>query len=197
MTNETVKRGKEPVRRRRHYLDRSLQGWLLVGLIALEVTLFSIAMLILYQDLNAVVEARLYSAHVDPGGDMPALLQVTLRLLGGLLLINLFAVFVADRLWSRRVNHITGDLRQVLKRVGALDFSRHCPVAEDHAVLAAACRWQSVEAERCQHIREVISALQTTDTSDKAIVDTREKLQQLRKLLPNTHGTTENIQGTS
>lgn len=188
MTNETANRGKQPVRRRRHYLDRSLQGWLLVGLIALEVTLFSMALLMLYRDLNAVVEARLYSAHAEPGGDMPALLQITLRLLGGVVLVNLFAVFVADRLWSRRVNHITDALRQVLKRVGALDFSRHCQTAADHAVLAAACRWQSVEAERCQNIRQVINALQTTDCGDEAISATRKRLQQLKELLPNAHG---------
>lgn len=190
MMNETANRGKQPVRRRRHYLDRSLQGWLLVGLIALEVTLFSIALFMLYQDLNTVVEAQLYSAHVDPGGDMPALLQITLRLLGGLVLVNLFAVFVADRLWSRRVNRITEDLQQVLKRVGALDFSRHCQTAADHAVLAAACRWQSVEAERCHNIRRLISALQTADNGDEAIAETRKRLQQLKELLPNTHGIT-------
>jgi len=184
MTTETANKTRESGRRR-HYLDRSLQGWLLIGLILLEVALFSIALLILYQDLNMAVEARLYRAHAEPGGDMPVLLLVTLRLLGALVLVNVLAVLVADRLWDRRVKRVTGNLRQILKRVGALDFRGGCRPAADHPALAAACRWEATEAERCRRIRRLIDTLQTTDSGDVPLPEIEKRLRQIKELLPN------------
>ncbi len=49
--------------RRRHFVDASLQGSLVLALLAVEVALFVLALLWIHADLQAVIDERLYRVH--------------------------------------------------------------------------------------------------------------------------------------
>ena len=175
-----------PQRRRRHYLDHSLQGWMLAGLVLMETALFTLMLVLLYQELNVAVEHQLYSAHMDPAAGKANLLDITLRLLGLVVLVNLIAVFLADRVWQRQIGRVTGQLRHILSRAGSLDFRGDCTPSTKHAVLTAACRWYRTEADRARKVRQQLAALKSAVEKEKPPPEIRERLEALRKLLIDT-----------
>ncbi len=172
-----------PQRRRRHYLDRSLQGWMLAALVLMETALFTLMLILLYQQLSIAVESQLYSAHMDPAAGKAGLLDITLRLLGLVVLVNLIAVFLADRVWQRQIDRVTGQLRHILSRAGSLDFRGDCRPLTNHAVLTAACRWYRTEADRARKVRQQLAELKSAVEKEKPPPEIRGRLEALRELL--------------
>lgn len=166
---------EQPHQRSIQYIDQALQKWLLVALVALEVLILAGAGAILYFRLDALVEESLYRVHLAGQPSMlSVLLEESLLIVVGLIAINLFALFVADRVWARHVRGILVALRKLLTSVRNLDL-REEAVAEilpKHEVLRVGLTWHRAERARHLALGESIAALERMakqpDTRDVA-----------------------------
>ena len=131
------------------YIDHVLQKWLLLALVVLEVTILSVAGAILYVRLNGIIDDNLYRVHFGGQPSMfMVLLSQSLRIIGGMIAVNLLALFVADRIWAHYVRAILSELRNLFACVRALDFRNRPEVHPRHRVLALAQNWRRVEKDR-------------------------------------------------
>jgi len=171
--------------RHRHYVDRLVQGRLVAGLVIFEVLLFSVAMVVLNQDLSSVVEQSMYRAHATEHQTLPLLLSELLRIGVVLIGVNVIAVVGGTRLWRARVDAIVGKLEGLLSSVHALDFRDAEEAGNGHEVLKNAGKWKQRERNRCEKIRAVVESLDPNiDPAETQMMDdTRASLQRLRELL--------------
>ena len=173
-------------KRRTVYVDGAVQKWLLIALVTLEVLLISGALWILYLQLNELLEANLYRSHFsDKPHIYPLLFKNALIGLGGLVVINIVVLWIADRLWSRHVNSILRPVFEMLRKVESLDFCEDAIPAASHRVIGLAYRWRKTERERLLKLRAEIARLAVTDVSSAANKERiRAELVAICKLLP-------------
>lgn len=174
-------------RRRTVYVDEAVQKWLLIALVTFEVVLISGALWLLYQQLNAMVEANLYRIHFSGEANIdPVLLKKMLLGLGGLVAINIVVLLVADWFWTRQVNAILQPLVKLLNKVEELDFSEDEPVEKSHKVVELAHAWRNSERQRLFKLRTEIAKLEVSGdlTSPQAKERARTALESILKLLP-------------
>lgn len=147
-------------RRRLRIVDDMLQKWLLVALVVMESVLVTAAIWFLYRELDAAVDENLYRVHFTGSVDMLSLLvREGLPVLGALLLANLGALLVADRIWVCYVNNILGHLGALVGASGRLDLRPLPPPPASHAVLDQAIQWREGEAQYLAQVRASIAAL--------------------------------------
>lgn len=147
--------------RKIHYIDQDVQKWLLVSLVVLEVMILSVAGAILYARLNFVAEESLYRIHFTSGPSMfSVLLKESVPILAGMVVANLLALFVANRIWARYVNGIVAALRDLLSRSRDLDLQADPLVPMQHPVLDHALAWRSAERARHLALREALETLE-------------------------------------
>lgn len=173
-------------RRRRHFIDASIQGRLLVALIGLEVILFAGAMIWLYLDLSAIIEGNLYRVHyADTDGQSP-FLATLFTVIPAILIVNLLAVWIADVIWRTYVRRIVNQLRGMLGRISNLDL-RAQPGDEhiQHEVIDKARAWLANERQEFKTVKDSLSGLPNTfDGSDEqALTRAKVVLRELKTLL--------------
>ena len=179
------------VRRRIIYVDGSVQKWLLVALVTFEAVLVSLALWLLYRELNALLEANLYRIHFSESPEIdPLLIRNALYGLGGLIVINVAVLLIVDWFWSRHVKSILRPFTQLLNKVEALDFSEDMPEQTSHKVIELAHSWRNHERQRLFQLRTEIAKLKSTDEKNSAqevlpheVESTRHTLQNIVKLL--------------
>lgn len=175
------------IQRRLIYIDGAVQKWLLIALVAFEIILVSVALWLLYLQLQSMVEANLYRIHFSdkPHVD-PLLVKNMLFGLGGLIGINIAVLLVVDWFWSRQVNLILRPFTQLLSKVEALDFSEDMAIAEPHKVVELAHVWRNSERQRLFKLRAEIARLEVSgDFSTPQVQQrTRTTLESILKLLP-------------
>ena len=174
------------IKRRIIYVDASVQKWLLVALVLLEIILISGALWLLYVQMINTIEANLYRAHAVAKPDFYSLMRVALIGLGGLLVINVFVLWLADRLWARQLASIIKPLMAMVSKVEMLDFSADVPVTRQHEVVNLAHAWRNTERQRLLNLRTAINQLDVlTETLTAAQQgQMRATLEAIRKLLP-------------
>jgi len=175
------------VRRKIHYVDHAVQKWLVVALLALEVTLVSAALWMIYVHLSEIVDQNLYRIHQHDGPSMfSQLLGETLTMLAVLVAANVVALLVADKIWGAYLHSILAPFGAMMARVEALDFGEDQPLPRNHEALELALAWRSMERLRCKSMRDEIAGLDLQQ--DFADPQAREKLrvslERLRGLLP-------------
>ena len=174
------------VKRRIIYIDHTVQKWLLVALVALEILLVTGALWLLYLQLISTVEANLYRAHAVAKPDIYPLLRAVLIGLGGLLIINIAALWAVDRLWARRLESILQPFTELMRKTEALDFSADAPEINPHKVLELAQAWRATERQRLLNLRAAIKQLNASGEPSSAaeVEHVRTTLETIRKLLP-------------
>lgn len=174
------------IKRRTIYVDESVQKWLLIALVTLEIMLISGALWLLYLQLISTVEANLYRAHAVGKPDIYPLLKVALIGVGGLFAINLIALWIADRLWARHLASILQPFIALVKKVEVLDFSSEPPASKPHEVVDLARTWYATERQRLLNLHAAINQLEplgnTISSADKERM--RNALETTLKLLP-------------
>ena len=175
------------VRRKIHYVDHAVQKWLIVALLALEVTLMATALWILHGQLSEIIDQNLYRIHQHEGPSIFAqLLAETLTVLAWLVAANVVALVIADRVWAHYLNSILSPFAAMMGRVEELDLGEDQPPRRSHETLELAVAWRKNERQRCQSIRDEIAGLDPQqDFSDpRARGELRASLERLRQLLP-------------
>jgi len=126
----------------------------------------AVAGAILYAKLNIAADESLYRIHLTSGPSMfSVLLKESLPILGGLVVANLLALFVANRIWFLYVNGILVALRDLLSRTRDLDLQADLGVPTRHPVLARALAWRSAERARHLALRESLEIIEKAAAS--------------------------------
>lgn len=159
-----MKPAPRPYRRHIVLVDHVLQRSLLVALVIMEVVVVAVAIWVLYRSLGTIVDANIYRIHFSGKVDVVALLMgEVLRVLLGMLAVNVVALVVADRIWALYVNRILRNLDRLVGDSAQLNFCEQEPTAFQHAVLVDATAWrQRVAGELAAlraHIRDLPSQL--------------------------------------
>ncbi len=144
-------------RRHIHYVDHILQKWLLIALVILETTLTALAIWGVYWALGNLIDENMYRVHFSPDDNMlREFLIDSALILAGTGVVNLVALFLADRIWAVYVRSILRGLDRVMHAARQLDLMPQAGVKRTHAVLDQTLRWQRREALRLRRIRHSI-----------------------------------------
>lgn len=175
-----------PIRRIR-YIDESIQLWLLVALVVMEIVLVISSLTILHFRLDAVIEDSLYRVHLAAQPPMLHLLvTATLHVLGWTLFWNIAALVAADHIWVRHIRTITIPFQALVTRMAALEFDRDDGMSDHHRVSILAKAWFFSEKWRLDDLRNTLHELDAA--SDMAQPEDRQRslelLQHMRKQLP-------------
>lgn len=174
-------------RRRKHFIDKQVQGRLLWGLVIIELLLFTCGMLVVYLDMQGTLEENMFRVHqITPGG-RPLLMRELLITVPWIILININLMIVADRIWKRNVQLIISQLQGVLEKVRKLDLRSYSVAGEQHEVLQQADSWVSVERERYHAIQTGVHKIpdQLSVADVAGVNQLRNQLANLRDKLPN------------
>lgn len=159
MNTKTTQPGQPHVRKIK-YIDHVLQKWLLIALVVLEIVVLSAAGAFLYVRLNAIVDASLYRIHFGGQPSMfSLLLSESLQIVGVLILVNMVALLVADRIWARYVSGILDTLRGLLARTQGFDLGADTGVPERHKIISLALQWRRAERARHLNLRQSLDLL--------------------------------------
>ncbi|HEB56719.1 MAG TPA: hypothetical protein ENI98_10560 [Gammaproteobacteria bacterium] len=173
-------------RRRRHFIDATIQGRLLAALVGLELILFTGAMVWLYLDLSKIIEGHLYRIHYADTEGLSPFLSTLFTVIPVILLVNLVALWVADVIWRAYVRRIVNQLRRILARISKLDL-REQPEdrSVSHDVISKARSWLANERQEFQKIKKAVKALpETIDPADeRELIRARSALRELKTFL--------------
>lgn len=173
-------------RRHIHYVDHTLQKWLLQALIAMEAVLVSLAIWTLYKALGTIIDEEMYRIHYSSNTQiLPLLIKEGSVVLGWMLLINLLALFAADRIWAIYVHNILKKLTRLMLASHNLEFTNHDAIRSNHAVLEQALTWRNAEAQRLEKARNIILTLPPAlPSSAEARAELTARLKQLQPAPP-------------
>ncbi|HEC16444.1 MAG TPA: hypothetical protein ENI99_07745 [Sedimenticola sp.] len=166
--------------RRCHYVDVRIQGGLVAALVLFEAVVLGAAMLVLYYNLDQVIEEQLYRIHITPRDGMPVLVSELFALVPYIIFANVAVVLCIDWAWSRYVNRIIEPLKERLRSAGSLDL-RAMPAGNiRHEVLDKADAWVQEESRRYRKLQRLAAGLSAEMDSADALA----KIEQMRRLLP-------------
>ena len=174
-----------PYRRRRHFVDPRMQGRLLWGLIGLELLLFTIAMFVIYFDMQRILEESLYRVHQQLPSGRPLLLQALWVTVPWVVGINILLVLYVDSIWKKALRPIISQLQEILIKVKRLDLRHRVDHAEEHEVLQSANEWLKKERERYSTILALTKDLpKTLDSTNKVkLTQVQQQLRALRQAI--------------
>lgn len=146
-------------RRTIRYIDQSIQKWMLIGLVVMELSLTAGLLWILYLDLAHVIDENLYRVHqTDHESIFPLLLAEGAKIMGYAFAVNVAAIVLADRIWAFYVNRVVSRLSILMQKSRNLDW-RENDIGATHPVLVIALAWRFAERFRCGDLREAVSRL--------------------------------------
>ncbi len=172
-------------RRKLHYVDKSVQRSLLLAMVALEAVLVAASTWFVYRHLSDLLDESLYRVHLVPAGPtLAALAQDGFGVLGLFALLNVFALLVAEAIWSRHENSVLHDFALLIGRTRNLDFCSDTATPRRHEVIALALAWRARERSRFATIRDEVRKLEAAVSAGASANDLRTSLQSLKKILP-------------
>lgn len=177
-------------RRRIRFIDRSLQRWLVVGLLLAEVAFVAGDVWILHRDLQAVLEDQLYRIHITPGEARQAFRREILEHLAIFALANLALLSIVESVWALRVARVVRRFKNLIGRSNELDYSGDESGLIPHPAVQRALAWRARERERLTAIRWQREALEADLAAAPQGQAARVSLERLIDLLPRRDSAT-------
>jgi hypothetical protein len=172
-------------RRKIHYVDETLQKFLLVGLVVLEAGLAGCLAWLMFLRLDRIVEDNLYRVHLaDATPILSQLMHEAFVLLGIFGAMNLFALVLVDLFWRRYVYLILRLFKLLMDKTCQLDFTEDPQISDSHLVLDLAETQRDLDRTRLSKIREQISLLDSGMLEAKDIQGMNVVMKALDELLP-------------
>ena len=176
---------KTPHQRKIHYVDETIQKFLLIGLVVLEAGLAAGLAWMMSQQLNQIIEENLYRVHLAAA--VPILTQLmheAERLLIIFGAANVIALVLVDFIWRRYVDSILRLFRQVMGKTYQLDFTADPKTSDRHQLLNLAETQRAQDRTRFTAIRDQLSRLEPAMLMTNETQGVHEVLKALDKLLP-------------
>jgi hypothetical protein len=182
--NSSAGHAKTRPRRKKHFVDRSLQGTILATLVTLEIALVAASSWLVHWHLNELIEENLYRVHLAASAPIfEQLLQEasgTFALFAG---INLLALTLAEVAWSVHENAILQEFMCLVDKTRALDFSKDAASAQRHEVLSLTRAWRNGERARLAQLREQMQKLEVIAAANPAAQHLRDGIEAMQRIL--------------
>lgn len=170
-----------------HYINPELQNRLIIGLLLFEVLLISLCIAILYSNLNELIDANIYRAHINKGVDFELFVIELLKVLFGFLIANTILASIIVYFWKIHINSIIEPLSNTIDSIGRLEFNKTSEKTNDQLVLQIAQRWNNIEYNKYLNIRNLMMQLNAdTKTTPYKNNYLRDRLQSIALLLERT-----------
>ncbi|MBF0310944.1 MAG: hypothetical protein HQL56_15600, partial [Magnetococcales bacterium] len=145
---------------RRLYVDYRVQMAMVVALVLLQILLIVLGSLWLYHRFSQILESHLYRVH--QGGLVlgEAFQREALWVVVGLVVVNLLAVAVADRIWRGYVRRVLGTLGELCRRTRQGEFDSDERIDPDlHPVIHWMVHWRALERARQRKLKRLLDTL--------------------------------------
>lgn len=175
--------------RKIHYVDETLQKFLLIGLVLLEAGLAAGLAWMMFRHLNQIIEENLYRVHLADA--VPILTQLTHEAITLLLIFgatNLVALVFVDLLWRRYVNSILCLFMKLMGKTHQLDFTSDPIISDRHQVLHLTEIQRDQDRVRLTAIHDQLLHLETAMLANEAYA-MNVALKALNELLPQAEMT--------
>ena len=171
-------------KRRRYFIDRFVQGRLIISLVLLEVLIFGTAMWFVSADLQHLIDTNLYRIHQVQTDSLPVLINSLKQVIPWIILVNVFALIMLDKIWAGYIRSIVDELQNIFSDLKSLRIIQPEKVKGEHEVIARAKDWLLYERQRNQDIRKLVNALpddlsSLDSTTQQQVSDSLGKIQQL------------------
>ena len=179
MNTPSVAAHRPPHRRKIHYVDETLQKFLLIGLVMLEAGLAAGLAWLMFRHLNQIIDDNLYRVHLADA--VPIINQLTHAasiLLGLFCAVNLVALAVVDLLWRRHVDSILRHFMRLVGKTRALDFTIDPTTGNRHLLLNLAETQREQDRTRLTKIRQQLALMPGASDSRRvyAVLDSVDQL---------------------
>ncbi|MBC8210533.1 MAG: hypothetical protein H8E21_05645 [Gammaproteobacteria bacterium] len=170
-------------RRKQLYTDREIQGYLLLALIIMELVLVGLLLFFMYQGIDQIIEQQLYQIH-RKGADSSwvSIFMLTGWMMGGFLLVNLIALYLANVIWGRYIRKTVTDFSKRLDKLQRRDFSNSEQDAENsHRMIDLMDQWLLKEKNRSHEIALIVEQLSSPEYKALTSSDRQQLQQYLQK----------------
>jgi hypothetical protein len=171
--------------RRRYFIDRIVQGRLVISLILLELLIFGTAMWFVYTDLQHHIDTNLYRVHQVQLDSLPVLINSLMHIIPWIILVNVLAIIIVDKIWAGYVRKIVFELEKIFFDLKNLNIKQPVKINGEHEVITQAKNYLFNEYQRNQSIRELVDTLSvdlsTLDKSGRERLS--ESLDEIQRLL--------------
>ena len=152
------------------YVDQRIQFSLMIALLLLEVVMLIGALAYLNGEFKTIIEDSLYRIHPLPHADTVRMMLAALAKVVLLLMVfNIIAVFLADRIWATYIGSVLRLFRKVICSIWDLDLRLTPAEATHHEVLELALKWHANERQRCLAIRNLSDDLKVPGSTEDRI----------------------------
>ena len=174
-------------RRKIHYVDETIQKFLLIGLVLLETGLAAGLAWMMFRHLNQIIDDNLYRIHLaDTAPILTQLIHEAIVLLGIFTASNLVALVLVDFIWRRYIYSILRFFKQLMEKTYKLDFTDDPKISNRHQILDLAETQRDQDRIRLTAIREQLPRLEPAMIAAKDTQAVREVLTALDELLPKS-----------
>ena len=173
-------------RRRIHYVDFTIQMYLIVGLIVLELLILGIAAFLVYHDLANTIESEMYRSHQGGRNLQSIVLPTVLWIMAIMVVCNAVALMIGGLLWRRYVGSVLRPFRTLVRRTAGLDFTLDNVARGHHRVLDLILQWRHQERQRLTQIREITRTIESAlQSPEQEAGDIHKHITVLAELCPN------------
>ncbi len=172
-------------RRRRYYVDGSIQRPLLVAVVALEVALVAASIWLVHWRLGHAIDASMYRMHA--ARERITLMRLALEafpVLALFVVVNLTALTLAAWRWSLHENLALQRFCALIAKTRGLDFSGDPEERGQHVALALATAWRKRERKRFAAIRAQVAQLEAAASAGASVQELRDAVKRLNQILP-------------
>lgn len=147
--------------RKKLFIDKGLQGSLILLIVALEIILLATAMLYLNYRFAGIIEHDLYAIHRISQADM---LSAFAEQIGWVVfamgILNAMMLFSAHYIWSRQISSVIQVFRNNLNHISSLQLVELEDAGKPvHELLALLDLWYSNERKRIAALKQQIGGI--------------------------------------
>ncbi len=171
-------------RRTIRYVDTSIQRWLLVAMVVLEIALVLAVTWAAHWQLDNLIDEALYRVHITETAPLwRQFAQSGFTLLTVFAGVNILALLIAEGIWSHRENIVVRDFTRLAGKSRKLDFSADAAPEQHHEVLTLAVAWRARERERFAAIRQEVAKLNAASQQGNPVPELQVGINRLKALL--------------
>jgi len=174
--------------RKKLFIDKGLQGRLILLMVALEIIILATAMFYLNYRFASMIEHDLYAIHRISQDDMlSAFAEQIGWVVFGMGILNALMLFLAHYIWSCQISSVVQAFRDHLNHIRSLQFIElehdNKPV---HELLTLLDQWYSNERIRIAALKQEIEQVNIKDHyQDSELKTLRDKISRCLRLLEN------------
>ena len=166
-------------KRSQHFIDKLIQGRLILALVVVEMCLFLVATGYGYWQLNATIEDQMFKIHGLSQSTQPVMYAVLVKIIPWIIFANTLLIIGIDRWWGRYIKQLVASVRGFSENLKNLNLVDSESPRKKLRINDSLSKWLKYERKRCSEIREIVDSLSTQSNDREKCVQGLEHLQRL------------------